>query len=85
MKTITYRITDPNGMHATPAAKLVNLANTFQSSVIGNKNGRTADLKKIVTLMHLAIKYGDELTISIEGIDEEEAARKMEVFFKENL
>jgi len=35
--------------------------------------------------MGLAAKYGDILKVTINGIDEEKAAKELEIFFENNL
>ena len=81
----SYKITDPNGMHAIPAGLLVNLAGNYQSDISIEKGQRTANIKQIINLMNLAIKHGDEITIRVDGIDENDAMEKVFSFFKENL
>lgn len=85
MKEFTYVITDNEGIHARPAGELVNLAKTFGSSVTVMKDGKKADAKKIFGLMGLGAKKGHEITVKIEGEDEEAAAAAIETFLKENL
>lgn len=48
-------------------------------------NGKTGDLKRIFSLMGMGIKAGMELTVSVEGPDEKEAAAALEAFLKANL
>ncbi len=85
MKQFTYAITDPNGMHARPAGALCKMAATFASKVMIAKDGREADAKRIMGVMQLGIKNGQEVTISVEGEDEETAVVELEKFMKENL
>ena len=85
MKEFTYTITDPEGIHARPAGELVKLAKSFESSVMIEKEGKKADCKKIFGVMALAVKCGNEVTITVEGEDEEAAAAKIEEFMKSNM
>ena len=85
MKQFTYVITDPNGMHARPAGTLCKMAATFTSKITIGKDGKEADAKRIMGVMQLGIKNGQEVTISVEGDDEETAAVELEKFMKENL
>ena len=55
------------------------------SSVKITKGGKTVDAKKIFGLMGLGVKQGEEVTIDVEGEDEEAAAAALETFLKENL
>ncbi len=80
MKEFTYTIVDKDGMHARPAGKLAARARQFASTVTVKANGKTADAKRLISLMMLGAVYGTILTFSIEGEDEEKAARELEEF-----
>lgn len=85
MREFTYVITDPNGMHARPAGSLVKVAAGFTSNIMIEKDGKKADAKRIMGIMALAIKNGQEVKVTVEGDDENEAATELESFMKANL
>lgn len=85
MKTITYVITDPLGIHARPAGLLVKAAAPFESKLTLSTAQKSADLKRIIAVMSLGAKQGDTLVISAEGADEEAALEAIGTFLKENL
>ena len=85
MKEFTYVITDKEGIHARPAGELVKAAKEYQSSVTIIKDEKKADAKKLFGLLGLGVKQGMEITVQIEGEDEETAAAALEAFLKENL
>lgn len=85
MKTFSYAITDEKGMHARPAGLLVKAAESVESEVLLTCKGQKADCRKIVSIMSLGIQKGDEIIISCQGADENEAALKLEAFCKEAL
>ena len=85
MKEIKYVITDPVGIHARPAGLLVNLAKAAASSITVLKGDKSAEMKKLMKLMSLGIKQGDEITVKVEGEDEDKVAEQLEAFLKENL
>jgi len=85
MTQFTYTITDPSGIHARPASVLVKLANGFKSKITVLKGEKSADLKRIFSLMALCAKQGDELTVQIEGEDETQAQTEILNCFKENF
>ena len=78
MKEFKYVITDPEGI-------LVKQAAGYQSSVKIAKGEKSADAKRIFGVMGLGVKTGEEVTITVEGADEDTAAAELETFFKENL
>lgn len=85
MKTLSYTIKDEQGIHARPAGELVKAAKAFTSSIKIVKDGKEGDCKKIFTVMALAVKKDNEVTIRIEGEDEDAAFTAMEKFMKEIL
>lgn len=85
MKTFTYTITDPTGIHARPAGMLAKKAKEFQSSITVEKSGKSVSATKLIMLMGLGVKCGDTVTVTADGADEEAASAAMEEFFKENL
>lgn len=85
MKTIKHVINDELGMHARPAGLLVKLAAGYQSDIVISKDGKEANAKRIMALMGLGATKGAEITVKVEGPDEEEAAKAVEEFLKGNL
>ena len=83
MKEFKYTITDTEGIHARPAGELVKAAKEFNSKI--TKDGKTGDCKKIFGIMALAVKCGNEVTITVEGDDEEAAAAKILDFMQANM
>ena len=48
-------------------------------------NGKKVDIKKLMALMALGVKNGDEVTVTAEGDDEYAAIEKIDEFLKANL
>lgn len=85
MKEFICEIKDPVGIHARPAGLLVREASKFKSKITLEKEGKEADAKKLFSVMSLAAKCDDRITVKIEGEDEELAAEKIRSFFSENF
>ena len=85
MKEIKYVITDPLGMHARPAGMLVKAVAGYASKITVTAPTGTADAKRLMALMRLAAKLGLELTITVDGADEEKAATELKAFLEANL
>lgn len=86
MKQFTYAITDPIGIHARPAGMLAQLAKSFADSTVTlTKGDQTVKATQLMKLMNLGVKAGDEVTIAVEGGDEDAAIAALEAFLKENL
>lgn len=85
MKSFTYTITDPIGIHARPAGLLAKAAKSSGSKVTIENNGKKADATKLIAVMGLGIKSGSNVTVTIEGGDEDAVAADIKKFFTENL
>ena len=83
MKKFTYRIEDPNGMHARPAGRLATFAKQFDADIKVSYNGEKADVKRLLSLMSLGAVSGAELVFEIQGTDEEATAGELERFCRE--
>ena len=85
MKEFKHVINDPLGMHARPAGMLVKAVAPFASKITVTAPTGSADAKRLMALMRLAAKQGMELTITVEGPDEEKAAAELQAFLTANL
>ena len=85
MVTFTHVIQDPLGLHARPAGMLAKTAAGFRSAITITAPSGTADVKRIMAVMRLSAKQGQELTFAITGDDEETAADTLKTFLKDNL
>ncbi|HOM01647.1 MAG TPA: HPr family phosphocarrier protein [Acetivibrio sp.] len=74
-KTIT--ITNPEGLHARPAALFVQTAGKFTSSVWIKAGEKKVNAKSIMGLMSLAVAPGTEVVIGAEGEDEDRAVNEL--------
>lgn len=85
MKSFSYVITDEVGIHARPAGLLVKEAKKYASKVTISAGGKNADATRLMAIMSMGVKQGTEVTVSVEGEDEDTAVAEIEKFFKENL
>lgn len=85
MKSFRYKITEETGVHARPAGMLVKEAQKFDSNIQILAGEKRAEATKLIALMALGIKCGQEVEVVVEGSDEEEAVSAMQLFFKQNL
>ena len=86
MKSFTYVIQDPLGIHARPAGLLVKAAKEFADTEITlTKGDKTVKGTQLMKLMGLGVKTGDSITVSASGASEDAAIAAMEQFFKSNL
>ncbi|QXM07345.1 phosphocarrier protein HPr [Crassaminicella indica] len=66
-------IKNESGMHARPASMFVKTANAFKSDIEIELNGRKVNAKSIMGIMSLGIAKDSEITIIVNGEDEEQA------------
>ena len=85
MVEFKYVITDTEGIHARPAGELVKAAKEFNSKISIEKDGKSGDCKKIFSIMALAVKSGNEVTITCDGDDEAAACERIQQFMKDNM
>ncbi len=85
MKEFKFIITDTEGIHARPAGTLVKEAAKFESKITIEKDGRAVDAKRIIGIMGLGAKMGNEILVRIDGADEEAAYEALHQFFQDNL
>jgi phosphocarrier protein HPr len=78
----TVTILNRKGLHTRPAALLVKTAARFQSELTLAKDGFEINGKSIIGVMTLAAEQGSQLTIRVEGPDEEEAAAAIVAIFE---
>ena len=82
MITKEFKITNRLGLHARPAAQLVQTAGTFDCDVKIIKDGVEVDAKSIMGVMMLAAECGAVLQIQFDGADEEKAAAAVATLFE---
>ena len=85
MKEFSYVIKDEIGLHARPAGLLVKEVKKFESAVTLSCKGKTAAAGKLIAIMSMGVKQGDEVNAQVEGPEEEAAFEAMEKFFQNNL
>lgn len=85
MREFTYTITDPEGIHARPAGLFVKEAAKFDCTITIAKDGKEVDAKRILGVMGLGVKSGQEIVLKTEGEDEDAAMDALCSFLQENM
>ena len=85
MQTFNHTITDKLGIHARPVGLLVQKIKEYKSTVTIMANGKSTVVKGVLGLMTLGAKQGTELTVTVEGPDEEVAAAGLKEFLAAKL
>ena len=86
MKQFNYVINDPLGLHARPAGLLAKLAKPYvETTITITKGEKSVKASQLMKIMSLAAKNGDEVTVTVEGPEEDAAFEAVKSFFEANL
>jgi phosphocarrier protein len=85
MKKKTVVVSNKMGLHARPAARLVQALSGCRSNIKILKDDFEIDAKSIMGVMSLAAGYGSKLKFIVEGPDENKVLVVIEDFFKSNF
>lgn len=85
MKKLNVIVKSKSGLHARPAATLVNLTQQFESNITIEKDGRSANAKSIIGILSIGAAMGDSVSVLIDGEDEAEAFNELEELFNTTL
>ncbi|MFP5453546.1 HPr family phosphocarrier protein [uncultured Parvimonas sp.] len=77
-------IKNETGLHARPAASLVQFVKKYNESIEIILDNKVADAKSIFNVMSLGISKGTEVTLRVDGENEEKTLGEV-VNFIENL
>ena len=81
---LALKITNPHGLHARPAANVVDRVRPFDAEVSIHANGRKANARSITALLGLGAAVGDDVRIVARGADAESAAEAVAAILTSN-
>jgi len=76
-------IKNPTGLHARPAAQLVELCKKFNNTISLQAGERKCDAKSIFSVLRCCIKLGETVDVSVEGANEQEVLDQIVDFINE--
>lgn len=79
-KPITIRLS--SGLEARPVAMLVQVASQYESEIYVESGRKKVNAKSIMGMMTLGMGAGEEITVSADGDDENEALDNIEKYLK---
>ncbi len=74
-------VTNRAGIHARPAALIVQTAGKYQSQIMFTKDGEEINAKSIMGIITLGAAYQSVITIRAEGSDEQDAVDALATLF----
>ena len=72
--TRSVEIGTGEGLHARPAALLVEMMKSVSSDVTINKGEKSANARSIMSVLALGATLGDTVEVTVEGDDENDVA-----------
>lgn len=85
MKRLNVTVKSKSGLHARPAAALVNLTQKFKSNITIEKDGRSVNAKSIIGVLSIGAEREDIVSVLIDGEDETRAFNELEELFNKTL
>ena len=85
MITTDIKITNRLGLHARPAAKVVETASGVACDIFITKDQIETNAKSIMGVLMLAAEYGATLQLKFNGEDEQAACQAMKDLFASNF
>jgi phosphotransferase system HPr (HPr) family protein len=81
----TVTITNPSGLHARPAALLVQECGKHSCQIWLRKGDKEVDAKSILGVMSLAVQSGQSVTVRADGEGEEAAVQAVVALIQSGL
>ncbi|HWI60285.1 MAG TPA: HPr family phosphocarrier protein [Symbiobacteriaceae bacterium] len=73
MQLLEVTVNSAVGLHARPAANLVQTARNFAAEIFLEKGGKKVSAKSLLSVLSLGVKAGERVAIAADGADEAEA------------
>ena len=78
----TVKVNNRAGVHARPAALLVQTAKDFSSEIFFEQGSNRVNAKSIMGIITLGALYNSEIKIIADGTDEKEAVESLILLFE---
>ena len=85
MVSFKFTVKDDEGIHARPAGMPVKHVGSLSSAVEIEFNGKKVSAKKLLAVMGLGVKCGNEIEVVVTGDNEAADADSVKTFLEENL
>ena len=85
MLEFNHILTIAEGLHARPAGHFVKKTQGYAEKITLSKNGQKVDAKKLFSVLKLQAKNGDEITVSVEGSNENQVIDELKNYCNSEL
>lgn len=72
-KSLSWKVQNPHGLHARPAARLAETLAPFDAELVLEKHGQCANPRSLNQLALLQIRHGDTIRLIADGMQADEA------------
>jgi phosphotransferase system HPr (HPr) family protein len=79
------KVGSKSGLHARPAAMVVQKAKEFQSAITFSKGDKTVNAKSILSVLSLGAEQGDLISVTISGSDAWQAMDALVAMLEKDL
>lgn len=77
-------VSNPQGLHARPAALFVQIASKYTSNITVEKEKESVNGKSIMGILMLGAQQNSKIKIIIDGVDAEAAMAELVAFLTKN-
>lgn len=81
-RTVTVELA--SGLEARPVAMLVQVASQYESNIYVELESKRVNAKSIMGMMTLGLSTGEQITITADGEDEDQAITDIEKYLSNN-
>lgn len=85
MIQIDHIINNVDGLHARPIAELADIAKKLGTQIFILKGEKITNVEKITEVISFGARYGQKITIVVNGYNEDNASELVKEYIKNNL
>ncbi len=85
MKELLITVKNDTGLHSRPADVFVRTAKLFESAITVYKGEKSANAKTIIKIILLNVSQDDEIKITADGPDEEQALAELKTLIESDF
>ncbi|WP_431224978.1 dihydroxyacetone kinase phosphoryl donor subunit DhaM [Serratia sp. L9] len=84
-KSLSWKVRNPLGLHARPAARLTEVLSSFDAELVLEKHGQCANPRSLNQLAMLQVRQGDTIRLIADGIQADEALAAFKALAEQNF
>ena len=84
MRILRHTVQDEYGLHDRPASQMAEICRRAQSEILLRCGERSADCKRLFSVLGAGVQSREIIELRIEGPDEDEICAALETYILEN-